>query len=99
MPDKRKPPGLIMDPNHPGALDPTLVIPESLTVTIEEEPGGAPLAVILERFGGYDFTVTDIFGQQRTVSMEKWRNSDHRETRLTIRLRYVPSEKGRHDSA
>ncbi len=88
-----------MDPNHPDALDPTLVVPESLTVTIEEEQGGTPLAVMLERFGGYEFTVTDMFGQQRTVSMEKWKNSDHRNTRLTIRLSYVPSEKGRHDSA
>jgi hypothetical protein len=96
MPDN--PPGLSMDPNHPDALDPTLVIPESLTVTIEEQPEGTPLAVMLERFGGYEFTVTDMFGQQRVVSMEKWRNADHKKTRLTIGLRYKPSEKGRHTS-
>ena len=39
-----------------------------------------------------------MFGQQRTLSMKKWRNSDHVKTKLTIRLRYEPSEKGRHTS-
>jgi hypothetical protein len=88
--------GFTVDPDHPDVLDPTLVIPESLVVTVEERNDGAPLSALVERFGGYEFMVTDMFGQQRAVSLQPWMHSDHHTTRLVIRFRYQPSEKGRH---
>jgi hypothetical protein len=88
--------GIHLDPHHPDALDPTLVVPESLVVIVEEHPEGSPLSSLIKRFGGYEGRVTDLFGQERTVSLEPWRNADPEKTRLQIGFRYQPSDKGRH---
>jgi hypothetical protein len=94
-----QPIGIKIDPNHPDVLDPTLVIPESLVVIVEEHAEASPLSGYLERFGGYQGTVEDMFGQQRAVSFEQWKDADPETTLVSVQFRYLPSDKGRLEQA
>ena len=65
----------------------------SMTVAVVEDANGSPLSGYIERLGGYTGVVTDPFGEERPVSLERWRHADPTKVRVRIELRYQPVRK------
>ena len=85
MPDKLR--RIVLKQDARLGLDPATIIPESVKAEVFEDPDGVPVANFIEAFGGYQGTVTDPFGRELSVSLEKWRHAPA-ETRLVLSITY-----------
>jgi len=82
-----KAPGIHLKRDPRLGLDPAKIIPESVTAEFREDPDGVPVDHFVEALGGYQGSVTDPFGRQLSVSLEKWRNAPAK-TRLGLSFTY-----------